>query len=374
MLPEASADPTTAPAIASRIVVSVDKGSVPATYGQFRRTVFGVIPMHRYPTDGGNSGTASKSGGDEGATEAPDTPSADTDPAEDGRSDRDETEGSIPADEDPPERRPDTNGLYSSDADGGRGTGPATTIERSDKGLASTIGYENRDARGRVLSSEQRAQANRLRRWDRRFRHRSSRGRNLETGLNEVKRMATALGLKKSIRKIASQLFRQATERGLLHGRSIESIASAAVYAAARTVGYPRSYDEVATVSRVDRSRIVNGSKVIQDELDLGIEPVDPGSFLPRICSEAGVSPEVRRTAERIVRVAQKHDGQETSIIGGASPTTIAASAVFAAVRIHGGDTTQSEIAEVANVHVGSIRGHYRDLLDAYDRYGPPGR
>jgi transcription initiation factor TFIIB len=117
--------------------------------------------------------------------------------------------------------------------------------------------------------------------------------------------MATALGLGKDIRTTASQLFRQATNEGLLIGRSIEGIASACLYIGTRTFSYPRSFDEVAHVSRVDRNHIVGCYTTVRDEFELELGPVDPKTYLPRVVANADANPSIERTAREIIEHAQ---------------------------------------------------------------------
>ena len=127
--------------------------------------------------------------------------------------------------------------------------GPASTNLLHDKGLSTMIGWQNTDAKGNALSGEQRQQMRRLRRWDERFRRRSPADRNLMHALGEINRMASALGAPDSTRETAGVIYRRALTDGLVTGRAVESVATAALYAASRMDGVPRSTDEVSAVS-----------------------------------------------------------------------------------------------------------------------------
>lgn len=265
-----------------------------------------------------------------------------------------------------PELWADATALFGDEDSGGRGIGSGTTIERVDKGLASTIGKENRDGYGRILSGRQRHRANRLRQWQRRSHQSSSRDRSLRIGLDEIRRMATSLGVGKNIRTSSCKLFRQSTDNGLLIGRSIEGIASACLYISTRIFDYPRSFDEVAHVSRVSRDHIVSCYSSLRDEFELELEPVDPKTYLPRVVANANASSSIERTAREIIEHAQSIDGESTSIIGGTRPTSIVAAALYAAAVCEESDLTQATIADAANVHVSTIRNNYRELLEEY--------
>ncbi|WP_433634826.1 transcription initiation factor IIB, partial [Halomicrococcus sp. NG-SE-24] len=154
--------------------------------------------------------------------------------------------------EDSVDRGPEWRAFDSQEKDQKSRVGAPTTKMMHDEGLSSNIGWQNRDAYGNSLSSRQREKMQRLRKWDERFRTRNAKERNLKQALGEIDRMASALGLPKNVRETASVIYRRALDEDLLPGRSIEGVATASLYAAARQVGVPRSLDEVATVSRID--------------------------------------------------------------------------------------------------------------------------
>lgn len=267
---------------------------------------------------------------------------------------------------DPDDLRPDVNGQFSPSETSGRGAAPVSRYERQDRGLSSVVGSENRDGYGQTLSSSQRQRAARIRRWQQRVQVSGTTARSQRQGLDEIQRMATALGIKKDVRQMACRLFRQSVDADLLPGRAIESVASASLYIAARSVGYPRSFDEIAAVSRVKRKRIINGYEAVRDEFGLSLAPVDPQSYLPRVASEAGVSQSVQQRAAEIIQTAQERDGGTSSVIGGMKPTSVVASALFAAKSLEGDCVTQTEIADAANVHESTIRNNYRRILEPY--------
>ncbi len=72
--------------------------------------------------------------------------------------------------------------------------------------------------------------------------------RNLKQALGEIDRMASALGLPDNVREMAAVIYRRALNEDLLPGRSIEGVATPALYAAARQAGVPRSLDEITEV------------------------------------------------------------------------------------------------------------------------------
>jgi transcription initiation factor TFIIB len=229
-----------------------------------------------------------------------------------------------------------------------------------DKGLSTNIGWQDKDAYGNSLSSRQRQKMQRLRTWNERFRTRDSKERNLKQALGEIDRMASALGLPENVRETASVIYRRALQDNLLPGRSIEGVATASLYAAARQAGVPRSLDEVERVSRVEKMELTRTYRYIIRELNLEVKPADPESYIPRFVSDLDLSDEVERRARDLIDAAR-----EDGILSGKSPVGLAAAAVYAAALLCNEKVTQSEVSEVANISEVTIRNRYKELLEA---------
>src|SRR6056297_3194736 len=184
--------------------------------------------------------------------------------------------------EDSVDRGPEWRAFDSAEKDQKSRVGAPTTNTMHDKGLSTNIDWRNKDAYGRSLGARQRQKMQRLRKWNERFRPRASKERNLKQALGEIDRMASALGLPENVRETASVIYRRALNDDLLPGRSIEGVATAALYAAARQAGTPRSLDEIANVSRVERMELTRTYRYIIRELGLEVAPANPESYVPR--------------------------------------------------------------------------------------------
>jgi len=238
--------------------------------------------------------------------------------------------------------------------------GAPTTNMMHDKGLSTNIGWQDKDAYGNSLSSRQREKMQRLRTWNERFRTRDSKERNLKQALGEIDRMASALGLPENVRETASVIYRRALDEDLLPGRSIEGVATASLYAAARQAGVPRSLDEFTRVSRVERMELTRTYRYIVRELHLEIEPADPASYVPRFASDLNLPEEVTNRARELLTEAR-----EGGVLSGKSPVGLAAAAIYAAALLCNERVTQSEISKVANISEVTIRNRYKELLEA---------
>jgi len=238
--------------------------------------------------------------------------------------------------------------------------GAPTTQMMHDKGLSTNIGWQNRDAQGNTLSARQRQKMQRLRTWDERFRTRDHSERNLKQALGELERMGSALGLADEVRETASAIYRRALEEDLLPGRSIEGVATAALYAAARQMNRPRTIDEVAAVSRVDEMEFKRTYRYINRELELAVEPADPVQFLDRVLDDLDLGEETRRRARELLQ-----DAKGTGAFNGKSPVGLAAAAIYAAGQLTGEQPTQDEVGDAAGVSSVTIRNRYKELLAA---------
>ncbi|MFB6353009.1 MAG: transcription initiation factor IIB family protein [Halobacteriales archaeon] len=264
--------------------------------------------------------------------------------------------------EDEIDRGPEWRAFDSAEKDRKSRVGAPTTKMMHDKGLSTNIGWEDKDAYGRTLSPRQREKMQRLRTWDERFRTRDHKERNLKQALGEIDRMASALGLPETVRETASVIYRRALEDDLLPGRSIEGVATASLYAAARQAGTPRSLDEIASVSRVDKMELTRTYRYVVRQLGLEVQPADPVSYLPRFTSELELSEEAERRARELLETA-KGDG----VHSGKSPVGLAAAAIYAAALLTNEKVTQSQVSEVTDVSEVTIRNRYKELLEAAD-------
>lgn len=239
-----------------------------------------------------------------------------------------------------------------------RGGAPMTyTIH--DKGLSTKIDWRNRDGKGNSLSPKKRSQIYRLRKWQRRARVSNSDERNLAYALSEMDRMSSQLGIPENACETSAVIYREAVKKGLIRGRSIEGVSSAALYAGCRKSQVPRTLEEIAETSRVDKKEISRSYRFISRELDIHLDPTSPVAFVSRFGSDLDLSGKVRTKAIEIIKKAE-----EEKLTSGRGPTGIAAAAIYVACMIVGERRTQRETAEVANVTEVTVRNRYKELVE----------
>lgn len=236
--------------------------------------------------------------------------------------------------------------------------GSPTTYTVHDKGLSTQIGWEDRDSYGKKLSPSQRSQIYRLRKWHIRTRVHSSVDRNLAQAMSELDRLSSQLGLPRSVKETASVIYRSAINKRLIRGRSIEAMIGAAAYAAARQRRVPRTLDEIARNSRINKKELGRCYRLMIHELNLKIPLANPTDYIVRFSADLKLTGATARRAIDLVKEAK-----QKGLTAGKDPTGLAAAAIYIAGIIEGERRTQREIAETATVTEVTVRNRYKELV-----------
>ena len=223
-----------------------------------------------------------------------------------------------------------------------------------------TVMWGSTDAHGRSVQSANLPQLKRMQKWDRRSKFRRGTERNLATALTEIRRMASGLDVPRSVQEVAGRYYRAAAEKNLIRGRSIDSVAAACLYAALRTSNVPRSLEEIASVSKVDRREIGRVYKVVAHELGLSLAPVTPQSYIPRFASRLRIAPTTEALSLSFVKEAVLRE-----VVSGKDPKSVAAAALYIACILRGEPRTQRDVSEATGVTEVTIRNRYKELVSA---------
>jgi len=179
----------------------------------------------------------------------------------------------------------------------------------------------------------------------------------LSFALGEIDRMACALNLPGDLRETTSLLYRKAAKRRLIKGRSIEELASAMLYITCRQYGIPRTLKEIAAVSRMPLKKIRRAYIFLLHKLEIKLAPADPVCYIPRFCSELGLSDVIRERAIKIVC-----EDKETIAAKGWTPTGTAAAAIYLASLLSGESVEGKDMAKVAGTTPVTIQNRYKEL------------
>ena len=235
--------------------------------------------------------------------------------------------------------------------------GVPTSYSVHDKGLSTAISQIDRDAFGRKLPLSTRLQMWRLRKWQIRSRVHSSVDRNLAQAMAELDRLSDKLYIPPPIKEKASVIYRKALDKGLVRGRSIAAIAAAALYAACRRSGTPRTLREIADASLVDKKDVARCYRLLLRELDVQMPIADPLNYVSKIAENTGISGKTQGLAIQILRQAKKKRAAS-----GKDPMGLAAAALYIACLQNDEKKTQKDIAEAAGVTEVTVRNRYKTL------------
>jgi transcription initiation factor TFIIB len=231
-------------------------------------------------------------------------------------------------------------------------TGAPITSTKFDGGLGTNIGTGSDIFK---LEGKQRSKYMRLQKWQ--YRISTAIERNLKLALAELKRVSSYLKLPNSVVEDSSDIYRQAVQRGLVRGRSMESVVAGALYAACRRHEIPRTLDEISEASGIDKKEIGRTYRFVTRELQIRILPSNPIDYIPRFSSALKLSAETQSNSVEILEKAQ-----EAELTSGRGPTGIAAASLYVAALMNNEKRTQREVADVAGVTEVTIRNRYKEL------------
>ena len=235
-----------------------------------------------------------------------------------------------------------------------RRTGAPSTYTQFDQGLGTEVGQKS--DLYKLGTRKDKNKFFRLRKWQ--YRISTAIERNLKVALAELKRVGSFLKLPKSVEEEAARIYTLAVQRGLVRGRSMESVVAGALYAACRRHEVPRTLDEMSEASGIEKKEIGRTYRFVTRELAINILPSNPADYIPRFASALGLSAETQSRAVEILEQAR-----QSELTSGRGPTGIAAAALYVSSLIHGEKRTQREVADVAGVTEGTIRNRYKELI-----------
>ncbi len=246
----------------------------------------------------------------------------------------------------------DLQGKFNKDEKKGRGGAPIS-IQKFDKGLTTNVGEISDIYK---LESAQTRKFLRLKKWQERVS--TSIERNLRLAMAELRVIASYLNLPNVVRDESARVYNFVLQRGLVRGRSMESVIAACLYAACRNYNIPRTLDEMATASDVERKEIGRTYRFIIRKLGIKVKQSSPKDYISRFSSVLKLSPKTQNNALNILKQAEK-----VELTSGRGPAGIAAAALYVAALINDEKKTQREVADIAGITEVTIRNRYKELI-----------
>jgi transcription initiation factor TFIIB len=240
--------------------------------------------------------------------------------------------------------------------------GMSTPLARHD-GLYTLIGRTDKDARGHKIKPYVNSTMGRLRTWNFRIQTNTSTDRNLRVAFNELSILKPKLGLSDALIEKSAYIYKKAQERGLIRGRTISAVLTAAIYISCREVGIPKTLKEIARANNIAGKIVPKAYRMLLSELDLKIPNSDPMKCIVRIANKVGIKENTKRIA---IDFMDKIIKKEISV--GKAPMGIAATVLYISCINGGENKTQKDIAEAAGVSGVTIRKRFKDLTNRSDK------
>lgn len=233
-------------------------------------------------------------------------------------------------------------------------SGAPISMQKYDKGLTTNVGEISDIYK---LEAGQTRKFLRLKKWQERVS--TSIERNLRLAMAELRRVSSFLSLPSVIREESSRVYNYVLQRGLVRGRSMESVIAACVYAACRSYNIPRTLDEIGEASDVERKEIGRTYRFIVRKLKIKVRPSSPKDYISRFASILHLSPKAQNEALKILKKADISE-----LTSGRGPAGIAAAALYVAALLNDEKKTQREVADVAGITEVTIRNRYKELTE----------
>ena len=240
--------------------------------------------------------------------------------------------------------------------------GAPVTWTIHDKGLSTTIGWQDRDASGRKLSPEERARLYRLRKWHRRSKVSDSTQRNLAHALSEMSKISNKINLPRNVIETSSMIYRRAIQKQLIRGRTIQSVAVASIYMACRQCGVIRTLEDVAGAANITKKEAARNYRFILRELKSSVPQVNPQGYISKIVNKLALTGDTEKLAMAILTQAS-----EMKLTSGRGPAGMAASCIYISSQLTNERRSQGEIAKEAQVTEVTIRNRYKELVQRLD-------
>ncbi len=241
-------------------------------------------------------------------------------------------------------------------------TGMPTSLARHDRGLTTIIGRTDRDANGNKIDASIRSKMERLKVWDFRSHAHDSINRNLIQAFNELDKLKDKLGLPEAVIERTAYIYRKARQRGLVRGRTIDGILTAAIYIACRDLGLPKTLKEVAATNSIRLKTLSRCYRTLVTKLNMSTPPIiDPMKCIVKVANKADLNENTKRQAMDVMNNLTKR-----KISAGKHPMALAATVLYVSCLNTGENKTQTDIADAAGITEVTLRNRYKDLKNRF--------
>lgn len=180
-----------------------------------------------------------------------------------------------------------------------------------------------------------------------------------ERGRTQIETVGATLDVSETVLETATTIFSRVYTEETQQGRSLSTVAAAALYVACKQDGAPVTSSEISNATETPHSHLLRRAKWVQTELGVQIDPFNPQPFVDEYCKKLDLADETRALARNVVTVAT-----DEGIASGKSPSGFAAAAVYYAATLCDEECTQDEVHDVSGVSKITIRNRYQEQAE----------
>ena len=130
--------------------------------------------------------------------------------------------------------------------------------------------------------------------WQKETRTGNLASRSILLASEEIERISNEIKITDSIKESALEIFSSSSKSGLVRGRSSEKVAAASIYTACRMANVPRTLDEIADKSNLNRNELSRLHKLIVRKLKLKVGFTNIGNLLPRFATKLALNKNIK--------------------------------------------------------------------------------
>ena len=161
---------------------------------------------------------------------------------------------------------------------------------------------------------------------------------------------------------VGLDIYRKARQRGLVRGRTIDGILTAAIYIACRDLGIPKTLKEVAVASSMRPKTLSKSYRVLVNELNISTpQAIDPMKCIVKVANNADLNENTKRRAMDVMNNITKRE-----ISAGKHPMAVAATVLYVSCLNTGENKTQTDLADAAGITEVTLRNRYKDLKNRF--------
>jgi len=182
--------------------------------------------------------------------------------------------------------------------------------------------------------------------------------RSYRRALQEITRITERLGIGTTVQREAMSIYCKASAKGLIRGRSVGGICTAAIYVACRKLNVPRLLQDIVEVaSHEDRKHIAPYSKLLFRQLGIHVDQLSAAEYVDYVARNARISSRTLRMALSLLTIIEGN-----SKLSGKRPISIAAAALYLASKRTGENSSQLRIAGATNLTPTTVRKTAADI------------